>query len=127
MNIRPSTAVVTIDGVLRKPGAMTPIREGVKLYLTLAEYYDIILASDQPEEDEDKLQAWLDDNGVTRKIGRVLWRAPGGRLAQLEGMRLSGGLIDLLVDPDPAVASAAYDHGFTVLLFLSPSYARPEW
>jgi hypothetical protein len=123
--LRPSTAAIAIDGVLRKPGLNTPIREGIKLYLTLAATYDIVLVSDQ--EQDDSLQYWLSLNGVNKHVGRILWSDRGGRLDQLRSLRRTGGLVDLVVEPDPACAAELYQDGFTVLVFLSPQYARPEW
>jgi hypothetical protein len=123
--LKPSTAVIAVDGVLRHPVSGTPIREGIKLYLTLADSYDIVIAADEDQGDE--LQDWLDRNGVRKRLGQVLWRRDGGRIAQLEFLRQGGGLIDLVVEPDPAAAAVAYQQGFTVLMFLSPAYSKPEW
>ena len=35
--------------------------------------------------------------------------------------------VDYAVVPDPDLASELYYHGFSVLLFTDPRYARPEW
>lgn len=35
--------------------------------------------------------------------------------------------VDYVIVPDPGLAAELYYHGFSVLLFTDPRYARPEW
>ena len=35
--------------------------------------------------------------------------------------------VDYVIVPDPGLAASLYYHGFCVLLYTSPQFARPEW
>ena len=35
--------------------------------------------------------------------------------------------VDYVIVPDPGLAAELYYHGFCVLLYTSPQFARPEW
>lgn len=127
--IRRSVAVIAVDGILRRPLARTPITEGTRLYRSLSAAYDLILAAD--DEDEDQLKTWLDRHSFDKHNALLMWTKDpsleGSRLDQVSALRRTGAAISLVIEADPKNASKLYEAGFTVMLFLSPAYSRPEW
>jgi hypothetical protein len=121
------TIVVTIEGVLRKLTDGSRISEGVNLLVQLTNMHD----SQHPYNvvflthgDAASVEEWLDMCDLS---GLVLG-AREDRVAQLRRIRHEWGYpIELVLEPDPAIAADLMANGYTTLLWLSPGYSHPEW
>ena len=126
-----STAVITIEGVLQKNVSYSPIPVGLVLYHSLTNGFNVALVTDGYQEEVDY---WLSVEGLNTH-GTVVYndftlaeKAPiDRRLRQINSLRARQFAIDLIVEPDPAIAAALLRDGYTVLNFLHYSYALPQW
>lgn len=120
--------------MLQKPSDSGPIAEGLRLYRALATTYNVILIAD-PGKDKDNLEYWLLLHGLTRHshvhyMESYLEDQLGAfhaRVSTFRTLRRAGFMLDIITEPDPALAAKLAEDGWTVLAFLHPSYARPEW
>lgn len=124
------TAVMQVEGVLRKPVTGAPIESGRRLYLGLSQFYRIVLVT---ENDRQYSGEWLgmhsftrhdhivyfEDSIVTRKY---FWLDTARSLRTRYGYD-----VDTCVVPDPADAALLIRYGFSTLLFTQAAYALPEW
>lgn len=117
-----NTIVVSIEGVLRKVTDGTRINEGCELLNELADRYTrVFLTSGSCVEAED----WLDGQGIGYDL--VLGTRED-RVEHLRTIRYGYGYpVSLVVEPDPDLAIDIMAEGYTVLLFMHPAYAKPEW
>lgn len=121
---------ITLYGVLRSTTNGGSLRTGLMLYRALEEHASLAVIAD--EDTEASANYWLTQNGLTKHSYLVLAHPadpldPGGRrVAQITRLKESSS-VDLLIDPDPAVAQAVMASGTPVLLSLHPIYARPEF
>jgi hypothetical protein len=121
---------ITLDGVLRSTTNGGSLRTGLMLYRALEQQASLAVIADW--DTEEAATYWLTQNGLTKHSYLVLFRAsdpedPGERrVAQITRLKESSS-VDLLIDPDPAVAQAVMASGTPVLLSLHPIYARPEF
>ena len=118
------TALIVVDGVLRKLTGDAPIPEGVRLYRALSRVGRVILLSDDhtPQTTE-----WLELNGCGSH-DFIMVTTPG--MAWVEpanDMRREGYDIDLAIVPDPGHAQYFINAGFNTLLFTHSIFALPEW
>lgn len=117
-----------VEGVLKAPTSEAVIPAGNGLYRALVEVeHRLFLLT----ENRDKLlDDWLKYNYLPGYIRLEqideLDQVDGTLHRTLGKLRVSGA-VDLVVDPDPARCADSYGRGYTVLPFLSPSYARPNW
>lgn len=124
------TVGITVEGILRKPSGGQVIDFGKSLYYGLSSQSVIVLLSDGIEEETEH---FLAGEGLHEhiavlypdSIGRVL-DGPDARLAQVTNSGKQYG-IDIVIDPDPAVAENLILHGISCMLFCHAQYARPEW
>lgn len=125
------TAVIQIEGVLRKPVTGAPIDSGRRLYHGLASTYRIVLVSEG--DDREHTGHWLGMEGFTKHDHIVYsgdwhprheerWVATAGTLKIQFGYDT-----DLFVVPSPHDAAALIRHGYNALLFVVAAYALPEW
>jgi hypothetical protein len=115
--------VVTVDGVLRTLTDGKRINEGLELLQALdyANFEFVFLTPKAQADTED----WLDQEGLG---GGLVLGAREDRVAQLRKIRHEWGYpVDLVIEPDPAVAVELIREGHTVLLFAHPQYAKPDW
>lgn len=125
------TAVIQIEGVLRRPVGGGVIDSGRRLYHGLAGTYRIVLAT--RDDDREYHGGWLGMEGFSKHDHVVYGDIPvsGTRewwpsLARaLKGQY--GYDVDVFVIPDPHDAAELIGHGHNVLLFAQASYALPEW
>ncbi len=131
------SAVVAVDGVLRKLEGDSPIVAGVALYRALINSFNVVLISGEPETDraKDHLDRFLAMNGMN-KHQHIVYANPWGndmhgevgeRVRQVSALRLQGFVVDLVVEPDPGKAAALFNAGYMVLHFMHPQYSQPEW
>ena len=129
-----STAVIPVTGVLQKASDSGPIEAGLKLYRAMAETYNVVLIAG-PDEDKDRLEHWLALHGLHQhshvhytEAYLVEQLGPfGSWIYTIRALRRRGFMLDIIIEPDPVVAAGLMQDGFTVLAFLHPAYARPEW
>jgi hypothetical protein len=123
------SAVLAIDGVLRRTVTGAPIEEGIKLMNGLKMFYNIVLVADSAEPMKD----WLDLECV---FGYTQVKYPEEcldlsprlmRLMQVSQIQQQGYAIRLVVEPDPGVAAHLLVNGYNVLNFLHSTYSLPEW
>lgn len=120
-------ALMRLDGVLRSSdGAI--IRAGHGLYTGLCEIYRVVILATR-----DLDETWLRINGLTAHQF-VIYPEPGDpadeparRVRQIQRLRSRAEVVELVVDPDPAVAAAVCRVGVPVLHYVDPPYARPEF
>ena len=129
--IHNSACVITVEGVLQKITTSAYIPLGLQLYHGLAETFNLLLVSDSSKEE---LDYWLRLENLN-KHGAVVYNdeflqkfsVEERRQKQVVSLRNRGYNIDLVVEPDPAIASRLLFSGFSVLNFLHSAYAIPEW
>lgn len=125
------TAVIQIEGVLRKPVTGAVIDSGRRLYQGLASTYRIVLVSEG--DDRQYLGHWLGMEGFTkhdhivysedwRTRHKERWVATAGTLKTTFGYD-----VDLCVVPDPHDAAVLIEHGYNTMCFVQAAYALPEW
>lgn len=127
----PSTAVITLEGVLQKNVSYAPIPVGLVLYHSLSSGFNVVIVSDGDKEEVDY---WLDMEGLT-KHGSVIYNdvyvrdlpVYERRLRQINALRARHFAIDLVVEPDPIVSATLLNNGYSVLNFLHYAYALPQW
>lgn len=121
-----STCALTIDGVLRKLVTAAPIPEGMRLYHSLAHTGKVVLLADETVNAH--LQEWLEMEGCVNH-DFIMWldKLTPTRVDQINALRRNGFGVDLLVEPDPGVATEAVASGVTTLLFAHAQYAHPSW
>lgn len=122
-----TTAAIAIDGVMRKLVTSAPIPEGMRLYHSLARTGAVVLLADEEHKD-DRLETWLEMEGcVNHSFVRYVAPELSGRVDQMNRLRMHGHGVDLVVEPDPAIAAQLVAAGFNVCLFTHASYAHPSW
>lgn len=125
------TAVMQVEGVLRKPvtGAVTD--SGRRLYHGLAGTFRLVLASEG--DDRQYLNNWLSMEGFVKHDHIVYssdwrpradnwWVGTAGTLKFRYGYA-----VELFIVPDPRDVAALISHGYNTLLFTQAAYALPEW
>lgn len=120
-----SSAVIVIPGVLQKIVSAAPIMTGIQLYHGLAETFNLVLVTDDSKESTDR---WLQLENLN-KHGTVIYgeEKQGQRIRQVNGLRLRGFAIDLVVEPDPELAAELLRNGYTVCNFIHSMYAYPQF
>lgn len=126
-----STAVIQVEGVLRKTVTRAPLDMGKRLYHGLAATYNLVLVT----EDTDRTQAktWMAMEGFEKHAHIVFGDADVGRdsshwLAIVKMLKLSYGYnIEYVVQPDPVEAAQLIKRGYNSLLVTNAAYALPEW
>jgi hypothetical protein len=122
-----ATAAVCMEGVLKHPETGARCVDGITLYASLVSMDDVLLFTSEPREE---LEHWMAENGVPRGEAGIIEDSVtfvDDRVQSLRHARLSGYGVDVVVAADPWLVRAAFEEGFTALLFLNPAYARPEW
>jgi hypothetical protein len=120
------TALILIEGVLRKAMGGQPIPEGVRLYSSLAVTGQVVLLSTATRQDREQTEDWLELHGLTGHA-TVAWGDIGPRVSLANMYRRGGYDVDLVVDPDPEQVRDLIAAGFNTLLFTHAQYAHPEW
>lgn len=126
------TAVIQVEGVLRKPITGAVMDSGRRLYLGLASFYRIVLVTS--ETDSQGMTSWLGMNSFARHdhiVYPMAW-AQDTRVPQwlntARTLQLRYGYdVGMVVLPDPADARALIEHGYSTLLFTDAAYSLPEW
>lgn len=125
------TAVIQVEGVLRKPVAGGVADTGRRLYAGLRHAYRIVLVTE--ETDRDYIGGWLATEGFNGFDHIVHGDEP---VRYVEGwwpsialkLKLSYGYdTDLFAVTDPDDARSLIRAGFNTLLYTQAAYALPEW
>lgn len=125
------TAVMQIEGVLRKPVTGAVIDSGRRLYLGLSQFFRIVLATE--DTNREYFSGWLGMEGFFRHDHIVYGDEPVSATREwwptiANALRVRYGYdTDLFVIPDPQTASHLIRAGYNTLLFTQASYALPEW
>ncbi len=125
------TAVIVIEGVLQAYQGKAPIQAGILLYHGLKETFNLALVSDAT--DQEKIDYWLNLHGFSMHsyLFPALVTDPESpverRMAQVGRIRQAGCSVDLMIEPDPQISAAGLRAGITMLNYLHPLYARPEY
>lgn len=117
------TAVVALEGVIRTETG-DPIPEGLKLFRTLAGNYRVVISTDGTLAEAEH---WLKQNMVfgyadilgieTSFVGEDI------RTFHVKHL-LSGGRVELLVDPDADRCAKALELNVACLLYAAPKFVR---
>jgi hypothetical protein len=109
------TCLIAIDGVVRKLMGGAPIAEGIRLYRSLATTGQVVLLLDDWKIRE-QVNDWLELNGLVQHA--FLDYAEGqSHLYLANRLRRQGYEIDMVVEPDPWMASEMIKSGLNTLLF----------
>lgn len=119
-----ATAVIEIDGVLRKLIGGQLIPEGVRLYHALCSAGGVILLCDQ-YENMDNMNDWLTLENFIRHDDVQSYVGIVSKLNTLRGQQRHH--VDLVVVADPDDANRLIRAGFNTLLFTHAEYAHPSW
>ena len=117
-----ATAVVAVEGVLKRLSSENKILEGIRLYQALKEQYTLILTT---TEDVPVTALWLERAGLRDHMHVV--KIEGALVSEVNAMNRMGQAVDLVITPDPVAAQNLFNEGYLVLLFISPNYSSPEW
>lgn len=117
--------LIFIDDVMRTPKG-SPLYQGTALYHVLKESKKVVLLA----KDKDDAERWLKTNGIP-KFDELLdhsYITPGDNndLRLVEYCR-SQGKIELVVTADIELSKYLLEQGIHTLMFLHPSYIRPEF
>lgn len=119
------TALVAIEGVLRKTMGGSPVPEGIRLYQALCATGQVVLLLDDWQARE-QVTDWLELNGLVKHA--FVDCADGATHVYLANRLRRGGYdIDMVVEPDPWMASELIKRGYNTLLFTHSQYAHPDW
>lgn len=120
------SVIIVVDGVMRRERDQSPIMQGVALYKSLNETNRVLLLTDNRE----RTDVWLKLNNLAKKIDDIIEighkEDPNPRVRQINSLR-SKDKIDFVVTEDPDLARDLIEQGIPVLVFLNPSYTRPEF
>lgn len=125
------TAVMQVEGVLRKPVTGAVIESGWRLYHGLAGTYRLVLVTDDPDHQHSR--DWLGMEGFSKHDHIVYWDGrsapePDTWLDTARTLKLAYGYdVDVIVLPDPKSAAALIRRGYSTLLLTQAAYALPEW
>jgi hypothetical protein len=115
------TVVFVIDGVIKKVKDQSVIVAGTALYKALNETYRVVLLA----EDKARADVWLKVNNISKKLDDI-YEISGDVLTTIETIR-SMGKIDFVVTENTDLTKQLIEVGIPVLVFLNPSYTRPEF
>ena len=114
-----------VDGILRSDmGA--PIYQGLALYRMFNEDVRVVLLCD----DRAKTNRWLLEHKINKLDDLIDYSVPGviddPEFEQVKYVR-SQGKVELIVTADTELAKKLLEIGLDTLLFLHPTYLRPEF
>lgn len=118
------TALVAIDGVLRKLMGGTPIPEGIRLYQALCATGQVVLLS---HDGTPQTTDWLELNGCISHSFVRICPLDFTLANQANQLRREGYDVDLVVVPVPQEATTLINAGFNSLLFTHSQYSHPDW
>ena len=114
-----------VDGVLRSESG-SPIYQGLALYRMFNEDVRVILLTDERE----KTNRWLLEHKINKFDDLIDRNVPGvledHDIEQVKYVR-SQGKVELVVTSDTELAKKLLEIGLDTLLFLHPTYLRPEF
>ena len=117
--------VMFVDGVLRSESG-SPIYQGLALYRMFNEDVRVILLTDERE----KTNRWLLEHKINKFDDLIDRNVPGvledPDIEQVKYVR-SQGKVELVVTSDTELAKKLLEIGLDTLLFLHPTYLRPEF
>ena len=117
--------VMFVDGVLRSESG-SPIYQGLALYRMFNEDVRVILLTD----DREKTNRWLLEHKINKFDDLIDRNVPGvledPDIEQVKYVR-SQGKVELVVTSDTELAKKLLEIGLDTLLFLHPTYLRPEF
>ena len=116
---------VFVDGVLRGDGNV-PIHQGLALYRMFNQDIRVVLLCD----DKTKIHRWLTEHKINKLDDIMDYTVPGIRndpdLDLVKYVR-SQGKLDLVVTADIELSKRLLEMGMDTLMFLHPTYLRPEF
>lgn len=126
-----SAVAIVIDGVLRREIGGQPIPEGLALYRTWVNAYNVVLLADVAEADEELEHFYqveqLRAHGMTKYAPLSEIDPALARVWQVMSLRNSGYALSWVIEPDPVKSAAIFGQGFNVLHFMHAQYTRPQW
>lgn len=120
-----STAVMVLEGVLRKTSGGAIIPEGKRLYAGLSSVGQLILMTFELEK---FVTPWLETEGLINHDR--LWTAhpSAGIVAEMNYLRAVARYpVDMVITAQPADAVDLIKGGYNTLLFTHAEYAYPSW
>ena len=121
------TVLVQIEGVLadaRQPSLVdnSPLQEGLLLFRSLQTN---ALAIIYTTHDEERARYWLQRERIETPLKLI--KLDSAVEDMIVKCRAAGHDLTLMLTADPDHVVAAYKQGLQSLLFVHPSYGRPEW
>lgn len=121
-----TTAVITVEGVLRTMVGNRIIPEGARLYKALKSVGQVVLIT---ASEASLLERWLELEGLP-KADNIMDELSGlddygDVLRTLRGVWHYN--VDMVVDSDPDYVALALDRGYNTVLFTHAQYAHPDW
>ena len=126
-----STVAIVFEGGLKGEVNDSPIRAGVLLYKGAAQAGRVAILVDRTSQE--KVEYWLNLQNMHDHSWIILPRASDPldpaqrRLLQVARLRSEGSAVELVLEPNPAVAAALQGSGVATALFMHPATARPEY
>lgn len=126
-----ATAVIAVEGVLKKPVTGHATDTGHRLYRGLAETHRIVLVTE--DDNRDRTAEWLLTQGFARHDHIVYGDTPSPTGTAwwahiVRTLKLAYGFdVDFTVVPDPVAARSLIAAGLTAVLFTPAAYSLPEW
>jgi hypothetical protein len=123
-----STAVISVQGVLRKQVGGYIIPEGVRLYHALCRAGNVLLLHDGNSDrlGRNAIEDWLMLEGlINHDDMQIYFGEFSTRVSLIRSKQKYN--VDMVVVSEPDEASKLITAGFNTLLFTHASFARPEW
>lgn len=121
-----STALIAIDGVMRKLVGGAPIPEGMRLYHSLASTGRVVLLADTGPSGPAQVIDWLELHGCVAH-DFVDYALGTTHVYLANRLRRQEYGIDMVVEPNPWMAQEFIKAGYNTLLFTHSQYAHPSW
>jgi hypothetical protein len=126
-----STIAIVFEGGLKGEVHDSPIKAGILLYRGVALIGRVAILVDRTPME--KVEHWLNIQNLHDHSWIILPRASDPidsverRLLQVARLRSEGAAVELVLEPNPAIAAALQGSGIATALFMHPATARPEY
>ena len=118
--------LIFADDVIRNPRDQSPITSGIALYKSLNETNRVLVIA----ENREKTEIWMKTHNIAKRLDDIVQLvddpARETKLSTVDFIR-SKTKITAVVTADSDLTKQLLEQGITVLVFLNPKYARPEF
>lgn len=124
--MRKVSILIFADDVIRNPRDQSPITPGIALYKSLNETNRVLVIA----ENREKTEIWMKTHNIAKRLDDIVQLvddpARETKLSTVDFIR-SKTKITAVVTADSDLTKQLLEQGITVLVFLNPKYARPEF